>query len=103
MMPDAERDYHFRQAALSDAAIVARQRAAMFRDMGVISSKESVLLRHASEPWIADLMARNKYMGWFLEYQAAPVTGGGVLLLDRGPVPGCYRIGRWAHIVNIYT
>jgi GNAT superfamily N-acetyltransferase len=75
----------------------------MFHDMGVATPEEAEALREASEPWIAKLMATAEYVGWIMRNCGSDVAGGGIILLERGPVPGCARIGRWAHIVNIYT
>jgi GNAT superfamily N-acetyltransferase len=102
-MQDSNDDYRIRLATATDVAVIARQRASMFLDMGVIADAEAELLRTASESWIADLMAKQQYLGWFVEHGTTIVAGGGVLLRDRGPGPECFRIGRWAHAVNVYT
>src|SRR5438045_6699379 len=75
----------------------------MFRDMGSVSSEESALLRQASEPWLADHLGHGGYVGWLVEHGSAVVAGGGILVREIWPFPGCYRVGRWAHIVNVYT
>jgi GNAT superfamily N-acetyltransferase len=98
-----QNQYRLRHAGAADAAIVARQRSAMFLDIGEVSSHEAELLRRASELWIADLMTMNKYVGWFLEHEGTPVSGWGIILWERPPAPGCLRLGKWAHIVNVYT
>jgi GNAT superfamily N-acetyltransferase len=96
-------EYALRSALPADAALIARQRAAMFQDMGAVTRVEAEALREASEPWIAGLMANAEYVGWIVQRCGSDVAGGGIILLERGPAPGCNRIGRWAHIVNIYT
>ena len=90
-------------ASVHDAAIIARQRVAMFLDMGSISSGDSELLRSVSEPWLAKHLAEGSYLGWLAVREGTVVAGGGVFIRELGPVPGCLRIGRWAHIANIYT
>lgn len=35
--------------------------------------------------------------------QQAVIAGAGVLLREQFPIPGCYRVGIWAHIMNVYT
>jgi len=100
---DQNRDYVLRIATPADVKLIAQQRAAMFRDMGVVPRDEFDLLRNACVPSITDLMAKGRYIGWFLEVESVPVAGGGVILWDAMPGPGCYRVGRLAHIVNIYT
>ena len=98
-----QNQYRLRPAVPADAEIIARQRSAMFLDMGAVSPQEAELLRQTRELWIANLIATNKYLGWFLEHESTPVSGGGIILLERAPAPGCCRLGKWAHIVNIYT
>lgn len=38
-----------------------------------------------------------------MEDQQAVIAGAGVLLREQFPIPGCYRVGIWAHIMNVYT
>ena len=42
-------------------------------------------------------------MGWLVEQRRTVVAGGGIFVRELGPVPGCYRVGRWGHIANLYT
>ncbi len=95
--------YRIRRARADEFHIIAGHRAAMFRDMGLLSEEEAVLLSNASEPWIAGLLANEAYIGWLAEHENAVVAGAGIWLRESGPVPGCYRVGRWAHVVNVYT
>jgi GNAT superfamily N-acetyltransferase len=96
-------EYAIRLAEPGDAELVARQRASMFRDMGAVSPEESDLLRKASEPWLFDLLTNGGYRGWLVEHERTVVAGGGLFVQTLGPVPGCYRVGRWGHIANMYT
>ena len=75
----------------------------MFVDMKSISANEGEHLRLAVEPWISELMATGQYVGWLIEYDGTVVAGGGVFLMELGPGPGRYRLGRGAHVANIYT
>jgi GNAT superfamily N-acetyltransferase len=102
-MPDLSEGYAIRAAEVCDAPLIARQRAAMFRDMGSVSAEESELLRKASEPWLSGLLAAGHYFGWLVGHGRTVVAGGGVLVRELAPVPGCYRAGRWGHIMNVYT
>lgn len=96
-------EFTLRAATPDDSSIIAHHRAAMFQDMGLVSPGEFEQLRQTSEPWIADVLAKKQYAGWLIEHQKTVVAGGGVLLREQFPVPGCYRIGIWAHVVNVYT
>lgn len=102
-MPDLKEEYSIRPAELLDATIISEHRAAIFRDMGVLAAEEYEPLRKASEPWIAGLLANGQYVGWLVERDNAIVAGGGILIHERGPVPGCCRVGRRGHIINVYT
>ena len=94
-----------RRAGVADAAAVAWHRAAMFRDMGEVSGSDFDLLLTASEAWLAQRLASGEYLGWVVEegHSKRIVAGGGLLLREMWPVPGCPRPGRWAHIGNVYT
>jgi GNAT superfamily N-acetyltransferase len=92
-----------RRADAGDAGTIARHRAAMFREMGLLRPEEFEVLRKASEDWLAPQLASGEYIGWLVEQRGAIVAGGGVLLREMGPVPGCCRPGRWAHVGNVYT
>jgi GNAT superfamily N-acetyltransferase len=75
----------------------------MFRDMGDISEEEVNPLRNASIPWLRKMIAAQAYFGWLVVCGSEIVSGGGLQIRQVGPVPGCFRIGRWGHIGNIYT
>lgn len=102
-MPDAQSEYRIRPAEPRDVPVIAHHRATMFRDMGSIPQQDYEPLRQASAEWIGSLVATGEYAGWLVEYERAIVAGGGMLLGDIGPGPGCYRMSRRAHIVNVYT
>jgi len=94
--------YTIRPAEPGDVATIARQRSLLFRDMGGITDSEAEAIFSASIPWLQDLFAKQGYAGWLVLHERNIVGGGGVLLRETGPVPGCNRIGRWGHIANIY-
>ena len=96
-------EYIIRKAALRDVALIAHQRAAMWRDINGLSPDEYEALRQACEAWIGPLFANGGYAGWFAERDGVAVAGGGLLIRQHGPYPGRLGPGRWAHIVNVYT
>ena len=75
----------------------------MFRDMGELREDDFEALRISSEDWLAPRLENGEYLGWLVEQAGVVVAGGGVLLREMWPVPGCYRAGRWAHVGNVYT
>jgi GNAT superfamily N-acetyltransferase len=103
IVPGSNDEYVIRPAGVDDAHVVALQRASMFRDMGSVSAEESELLRKASEPWLCGHLTNGSYLGWLVEHNGIVVAGGGIFVRELGPVPGCYRVGRWGHIANFYT
>jgi len=102
-MLDEGLQYAIRLATIDDAATVARHRATMFLNMGAVTADQGEVLRAESERWLADLLAKGGYVGWLCHRDAAIVAGAGVLLHEMGPRPGCFRVGRAAHVVNVYT
>ena len=102
-MPDSNEDYVIRPAGVGDAQLIARQRACMFRDIGVVSPEETELLRKACEPWLSDLLTSGDYLGWFVEHRGVVVAGGGMFLQEAGPGPGRFPMGRLGHVANVYT
>ena len=99
----AKREYQLRKVLKTDAAIVARHRSLMFLDMGDLAPQDFEAFHQICESWIAELLEKGKYIGWFLEFESMPVAGGGIMLLDRLPSPACNHTGSWAHVINIYT
>lgn len=95
--------YLLRTATASDAAIIARHRGLMFFDMGSVTRQQSETLIEATEPWMAGLLAAGNYAGWLIEAGGEVVAGGGIHLRELPPGPGCLKVGRWGHIVNVYT
>lgn len=95
--------YKIRLATIEDAQLIARHRAAMFRDMGEVSAGEAEVLRANAELWIEGLFAAGAYRGWIMECGGEPVCGGGVWQWELGPMPGCLPVGQWAHVLNVYT
>jgi GNAT superfamily N-acetyltransferase len=93
---------YIRLAEPSDAATIARHRALIFRDMGEITDREVEAIFSASTPWLQDLLEKQEYAGWLVIDEHDIVGGGGVILRETGPAPGCNRVGRWGHIANIY-
>jgi GNAT superfamily N-acetyltransferase len=94
--------YTIRPAEPSDAATIARHRSLIFRDMGDIAGSEVEAICSACIPWLQDLFAKQEYAGWLVLHEKDIIGGGGILLRETGPAPGCNRIGRWGHIANIY-
>ena len=96
-------DYHLRLATADDAAVVAQQRAAMFRDYLKIPAADAAAIEAASEPLLAEMLGRGQYFAWLIELEGRAVAGGGVLLRRLLPRPGGLDGGEEAYILNVYT
>ncbi len=71
--------------------------------MGLVDGVEVEELFEASVPWLDRHLTSGDYIGWLVQSGDEVVAGAGVNLQERVPVPGCYRVGLWAHIANFYT
>src|SRR3954452_10020940 len=99
-----------RQAIAADIPTLARQRAAMFRDMGHLAPHQEEPLAEATAAYVRDSMARREYLAWLAEDSAAPpvtIGGAGVQLrpiLPR-PRPGENDLGFGpeAIVLNVYV
>lgn len=94
--------YVIRRATPADAAIVARHRVAMFRDMGVLAAADAPLER-ASRRALGQGLADGSYHGWLVDASGAVVAGGGLVLRPLLPRPGHPDGGVEAYVLNVYT
>jgi len=102
--------YRIRTAEASDIPVLARHRAAMFRDMGQLAAHLNESLERATASFLEVAMARGEYLAWVAEDASAPpaIAGGaGVQLrpiLPR-PRPGTedLELGPEAIVLNVYV
>jgi GNAT superfamily N-acetyltransferase len=100
-----------RLATVGDAIHVARHRAAMFRDMGVLSDGPvHDALVAATLAYLERAMPAGEYHGWLAEPAGAPghvVAGAGVQLRPIVPRPDPFRpdvlAAPQALLLNVYT
>ena len=94
-------DYRVRPATLEDAAVLVRQRIAMFTDMGVPLDVE--VLDPAFRAWLAEMMPAGTYRAWLAATDGGDVAGGGGITILPWP-PGPRYVGdRLAFVYNVYT
>src|ERR1700722_19476542 len=62
--PSSPAPFDIRLAQLSDAPILARHRAGMFRDMGRLDAAVYTGLCRASEDYFREAMPTGEYVGW---------------------------------------
>ena len=99
-----------RTATAADAAVLARHRAEMFRDMGVLPERLYEALVAASRRYFQEAIPSGEYLGWLLApatHGADAVAGAGVQLRRALPHPApdgdAVVTGLQAVILNVYT
>lgn len=99
-----------RAATIADAAILARHRAAMFRDMGLLSRDLADALIDASRHYFQEAIPCGEYVGWVAApaAQASDIVAGAGLQLRRAlPYPdprnGEIVLGPQGVVLNVYT
>ena len=102
-----------RRATVADAGSVAGHRAAMFLDMGAMTSPAVPEFLVASVAYLREAIARNEYLGWLafpVETPDHAVAGAGVQLRRGLPFPRRHPDGRCdigegreAIVLNVYT
>jgi len=100
-----------RTATQADAALIAAHRKAMCLAMknanetSMKSVDEAVLeaVRRNSEPWVAKMIAENKYFGWIVSDDGKPVASAGMLILDWPPHPFDPDGEHRAYLLNVFV
>lgn len=105
--------YVIRAATEVDAELVARQRVAMWLEMGVASADIATELHRACASALAPMLRSGEYVGWCAAPAGAPDTivgGAGVHFRPVLPLPvrrpdGSVFVdpGRHPTVVNVYT
>jgi GNAT superfamily N-acetyltransferase len=95
--------YCIRQAAVSDASVIARHRVGMFQDMGELEPDEAAVVESASRTRLARQLDSGEYVGWLAEVGGEVVAGAGVLLHQYYPTRANPRGRPTAYILNVYT
>ena len=96
-----------REAGLDDIPVLARHRAAMFRDMGSIQPELDAPLITATASYLSAAMPRGDYLGWIARTPDAPtaIGGAGVQLRPLVPRPSGdgLEFGPEAIVLNVYV
>jgi len=98
-----------RPAGVSDITILARHRAAMFRDMGKLTADHDEPLQRATAAYLRDALPRGEYLAWVVENETngAVVGGAGVQIRSILPRPPEGRrdleLGPEAIVLNVYV
>jgi len=95
-------EYRIRRATVEDAPVIARHRAAMFRDMGDASGDDVARIESASILYLRRMISERRFLGWLAERQGEVVAGGGLVVSQLLPRPGAVEGGEQALILNVY-
>jgi ribosomal protein S18 acetylase RimI-like enzyme len=102
-------DFKVREATEADIPLLARHRAAMFRDMGRLAAELERKLIDATAEYLGRALPRGEYLGWVAETTLSPrevVGGGGVQLRPILPRPrdsDGIELGPEAIVLNVYV
>jgi GNAT superfamily N-acetyltransferase len=101
--------FKIRRATVSDADVIAWQRARMFQDMGDVSGNAFEILRTTARARLEQWIDSGDYIGWLATPADKPETvvgGAGVQLQSILPRPvnaSTIGEGRQGTIVNVFT
>lgn len=102
--------FAIRKATTEDIPTIARHRAAMFRDMGVLPADREEALVHATAAYLAHAMTGGEYLGWIAEKAGSEpeiIGGGGAQLRSILPRPDGandkLELGPEAIVLNVYV
>jgi ribosomal protein S18 acetylase RimI-like enzyme len=98
-----------READATDIPLLARHRAAMFRDMGKLATHQEETLVQATATYLRDAMPRGDYLAWVAQDTGEPpaiIGGAGAQLRPLLPRPGFaddLELGPEAIVLNVYV
>jgi ribosomal protein S18 acetylase RimI-like enzyme len=102
--------FSVRQGGVSDIPVLARHRAAMFRDMGQMELQHEEKLAQATASYLKDAMPSGEYLAWIAEAEGpspAAIGGAGVQLRPILPRPRSgsdeLELGPEAIVLNVYV
>src|SRR6476620_5469748 len=110
-MPGHEPVWSVRQADASDIEVLARHRAAMFRDMGQLASHQEDALERATAAYLREALPRGEYLAWLADLREhtlpSTIGGAGVQLRPILPRPRLgsdeLELGPEAIVLNVYV
>ena len=95
--------FTIRAATVADAPIITAHRRAMFEDMGVGAPAELDAMDAKFAPWVAEKIARDEYLGWFImNEQGAVIAGAGLWIIEGLASPMDQSAWR-GYVMNVYV
>jgi GNAT superfamily N-acetyltransferase len=95
--------WRLRLATPDDAEVLARHRAAMFRDMGDADEQSASVIENASVEHLKALIEAREYFGFLVEESGVVIAGGGVWIRPVLPRPGMLTGALEGYVLNVYT
>ena len=101
--------YRIREATVAHIPLLARHRAAMFRDMGRLAPEQGPALARATADYLGDVLPRGEYLGWVAQTRSPDesIGGAGVQLRRILPRPASdsdrLELGPEAIVLNVYV
>jgi len=92
-----------RAVTAADAPLIAAHREAMFASMAIAGDAVLATMRRACEPWLARMIAEDKYAGWIISNGELPVASAGLLILDWPPHPFDPEGERRGYVLNVFV
>ncbi|MEP6832084.1 MAG: GNAT family N-acetyltransferase, partial [Gemmatimonas sp.] len=113
--PDNEdsRNFSVRRATVTDAGVIAHQRASMFQGMGTLPSERAPALCEMTIAYLKHALPSGEYLAWLAFDVSAPetiVAGAGLLLrqiqpfpIMQGPLTGRLASGKQGLVMNVFV
>ena len=91
-----------RLATLSDIAVIAAFRRAMFVDMGETDEAACEAMAVAFAQWVKEKMGRGDYIGWLAVVDGTSVASVGLWLMEWSPLPHDLS-NRRGRVMDVYA
>lgn len=92
-----------RAATVADAPVITHHRRRMFVDAGRVDNEVLEIMSRSFEPWVAQMIAEGKYLGWLTVEDGKVAAGAGLMLLDWAPHPLDPRQTQRGYLLNVYV
>lgn len=96
-------EFSIRRATPTEAPLITARRRAMFAEMAHTDSARLDAVEAAFTPWVAERLARGKYLGWLAEDPAGQVVAGAGLWIMDWPPHALIVEPRHGNILNVYV
>jgi ribosomal protein S18 acetylase RimI-like enzyme len=92
-----------RAATTDDAILIAAHRRAMFADIPDSQDADLDTMTCNFEPWVARMIAADRYAGWIVSEAERPIASAGLFILDWPPHPFDPQGEQRGYVLNVYV